>query len=274
MACLAVIVGMVVSLTADTCISMASQKRGVCMSSHPGDFLCEDFGTMPDDTWWYDWGSSPLFLKRTKCRNIPAQPYAAMVWSKWGIENVASKIPPSTQVVLGFNEPNHVEQANLSPAEAASLWHYVEEAAGPNRTIVGPAAAPCGGSAQKCLNDTIPWFDEFFRLCADCRIDYLATHHYSCNPDWTMGFLNKLWNRYGKKIWLTEFACPQQSDEAVIMKYMRKMLPRLERAPHVAKYAWYLSRQRQGNYVTKEVSLFDRDSSSLSALGEFYFNFK
>lgn len=38
-----------------------------------------------------------------------------------------------------------------------------------------------------------------------CR--YLATHDYSCTPGVTLQYLKRLYDRYGYKIWLTEFSC-------------------------------------------------------------------
>ena len=33
-----------------------------------------------------------------------------------------------------------------------------------------------------------------------------ATHSYNNKAEWTINFVNGLYERYGKKIWLTEFA--------------------------------------------------------------------
>ena len=37
--------------------------------------------------------------------------------------------------------------------------------------------------------------------------DYLAAHDYSCTPTSTMDYLKQLHERYGYKVWLTEFSC-------------------------------------------------------------------
>ena len=50
-----------------------------------------------------------------------------------------------------------------------------------------------------------------------CRIDYLATHDYDGNANHVMNKLEDLYHRYGKKIWLTEFAvCCTREEEDVI----------------------------------------------------------
>ena len=69
--------------------------------------------------------------------------------------------------------------------------------------LVSPATAGNG----------IPWFDQFFGNCTQlygkkgCRIDYLAAHDYSCHPPTTLSYVKALHERYGYKVWLTEFSC-------------------------------------------------------------------
>ena len=137
----------------------------------------------------------------------------------------------------------------MTPKEAAALWPKIEEVAG-NRKLVSPAAAPCGSGPPKGLSNAIPWFDEFFKLCKNCRVDYLATHHYACNAGSTMKYLKQLYDRYGKKIWLTEFSCPRTTSVTKILNYMKAILPQLEKANYVYRYSWLTHRRiRQGGWV-------------------------
>ena len=43
----------------------------------------------------------------------------------WGVSNIGSisALPASTWI-LGFNEPNHGEQANISPSYAACIFYF------------------------------------------------------------------------------------------------------------------------------------------------------
>lgn len=132
--------------------------------------------------------------------------------------------------ILGFNEPNHYGQSNITAARAASLWPDVEKIAN-GRLLVSPAAAPCGGI--HCHGNTEDWFDIFFELCKDCRVDYLATHVYFCNANKTMEFLLRLYEKYKREIWLTEFACPRTTNPAKQLLYMQELLPMLESAPFI-----------------------------------------
>ena len=73
----------------------------------------------------------------------------------------------------------------------------------PSSQLVSPATA----------GDGIAWYDQFFGNCSKlygsggCKIDYIATHDYSCHGPTTLAYLKQLNERYNKKIWLTEFSC-------------------------------------------------------------------
>ena len=95
---------------------------------------------------------------------------------------------------------------------------------------MSPSAA--GGKSEE-------WFEAFFDACASlgCRIDYLATHDYNGDADRVMNRLEDLYNRsvinlelvvqlllvqrFGKKIWLTEFAKCCTHDENEIIDFVK-----------------------------------------------------
>ena len=82
--------------------------------------------------------------------------------------NVKIKISPhlfQADTILGFNEPNHPSQDNMSPEETALEWVAIQvsvwpQKATPNwdsfyfqerfpdKTLVSPSAAPCGGNCN------------------------------------------------------------------------------------------------------------------------------
>lgn len=188
----------------------------------------------------YDWAANfDKMAENNACDLNPyIDTYVPMVWgyNEGWKERVREVDKPNNKYILGFNEPNHQGQSNLTPAEAAAAWHVVEQAANGSK-IVSPAAAPCGAH---CNGNTIEWFDEFFSILCEnettspCRVDYLATHHYSCNPAATMKHLKDLYDRYGLKIWLTEFACPKSEyDMEQLEAYMKPLLDMLEDADYV-----------------------------------------
>ena len=54
-----------------------------------------------------------------------------------------------------------------------------------------------------------------------CRIDYLATHDYRGEADKVMQRLELLHQRYGRKIWLTEFAKCCTKDENEVLDFVK-----------------------------------------------------
>ena len=86
--------------------------------------------------------------------------------------------------------------------------------------MVSPA--PAGGNTN--------WFDPFFEACENLgfRIDYLATHDYVGDVDKVMDKLELLYNRYGKKIWLTEFAVCCTREENDVINFVKVVFLMLE----------------------------------------------
>ncbi|XP_060569539.1 uncharacterized protein LOC132727951 [Ruditapes philippinarum] len=250
-----------------------STKKGLAVD--PRTFLCDDFQAFTNFAWWYDWGANLDLIKgESGCNNIDANvdTHVPMVWgygsyfSQYYLNNEAA-------FLMAFNEPNHMTQSNIDPVLAASVWGEVEALAN-GRPIVSPSPARCDG--PNCLCSTEEWFDAFFANCVDCRVDYLATHMYSCNPYETMEFLENLYNKYGLKIWLTEFACPNTWNDAVQFAYMEAVLPMLESAAYIYKYSWFVSRvtfETRTDFIDMSASLLEPYSSQLTWLGEYYNSF-
>ena len=99
-------------------------------------------------------------------------------------------------------------------------------------------------------------------------------------------------SRYGKKIWLTEFAkcCTHDKSEVIdfvkvrldrlgrlviLQNTWQEIIPRLEAANYVYRYSWFITRFNEKNrtgdwYVDSINSLFEKDSSELSEVGRLY----
>ena len=127
------------------------------------------------------------------------------------------------------------EQANIGPEEAAAAWIELQLKY-PDAELVSPATAGV---------DT-DWFDAFMAECEilGCRIDYLATHHYTAaSADQMMRLLKNYSDRYGgRKIWFTEFAMAKSHDEDAIIEYISDLLPQLEHSDFIHRYSWFISR--------------------------------
>jgi len=239
-----------------------SSKKGV--SFDPKKSKCDDFRQFDGMGWYYNWGTrDPQKDSNCKGHNIPSG-FVPMIWTK---KQHYPKLD-GYDTVLGFNEPNHSDQANMSPEDAAYHWKRFQ-AAYPDKKLVSPAAAPPG---------VTKWFDRFFKACQGCRVDYLATHLYSGNAAYDKKFLEDLYQRYGKKIWLTEFAKPSTFSSKDELNYMKEILPYLEASDHIYRYSWFVHRfthhgSGHGWFLDRAISLMKNDRSELTELGRYYNDF-
>lgn len=75
------------------------------------------------------------------------------------------------------------EESNLTPEAAAQLWPRLQAAAEKLGARLGsPAAAVCGANCN--VRNPFDWWDQFFGNCSDCRVDFIATHYYTCSPQY------------------------------------------------------------------------------------------
>merc|ERR1712241_486130 len=258
-----------------------SAKKGLCIP--PGDnFHCGDLGAFNNVSWWYNWHVTPNHEQtppedHCSCTTGSCGPpptnkvFIPMVWGyheedrPWH-DDINDLVSDEYDIILGFNEPNHSDQSDIPPEVAASAWLELQNMY-PGKTLVSPA--PAGGNTN--------WFDPFFEACEllGCRIDYLATHDYAGNADAVMNRLKMLHQRYGKKIWLTEFAKCCTHDENEVIEFVKEIIPRLEAANYVYRYSWFITRYNENKgtgdwYLDSINSLFEKDSSELSEVGRLY----
>jgi len=258
-----------------------SKKKGLCIP--PGtNFHCGDLAAFNNVSWWYNWHVKPNHEKTPPedfctcdtetCGPVPGnKEFIPMVWGydetdrPWH-DDINDEVEDKYPIILGFNEPNHSDQSDIPPEEAAAAWIELQTKY-PDRILVSPA--PAGGNTN--------WFDPFFDACESlgCRIDYLATHHYESNPNHVMNKLEALYNRYGKKIWLTEFAMCCTHDENEIIDFVKEIIPRLEAADFVYRYSWFITRYNEKDsdgdwYLDAKNGLLKDDSSEMTEVGRLY----
>jgi len=72
-------------------------------------------------------------------------------------------------------------------------------------------------------------------------VSHVAVHDYSCDEANTMAYLKAVYDRYKKPVWLTEFSCGDGADAKPMsehLAYMKKIVPLLDGADFVFRYAW------------------------------------
>jgi hypothetical protein len=235
-------------------------KRGVAW---PGRRLV-DADAARGLSFWYNWSNSAD-------GSVEGVTFEPMVRAATDIDpaKVHAAKQAGAQNVLGFNEPNFFEQANLSAADAASRWPELEAIADAEQLgLVGPAVNFCGDDENQTgpCHDTNPvhYLQSFFSACAGCRVDFVAVHWYNCDVDSLTWYLDQF-KQFGRPIWLTEFACAYGGDRSPAGQehYMRAAIPVLEAEPSIFRYAWFSASP------IPEAQLFD-EQGTLTPLGRVY----
>ena len=111
----------------------------------------------------------------------------------------------------------------------------------------------------------------------DLRVDFVAMHSYaSPNPDSFLDNVQRLYDRYEKPIWITEYAVadwdatrssPSRHSEKEILAFMRETASGLREMPFVERFAW--KTRSWNDPIMGASALFTKDGT-LSPTGELY----
>jgi RNA polymerase sigma factor (sigma-70 family) len=196
-------------------------------------------------TWYYDWSAT-----RGSITSPSGTEFVPMIWGAGSV--TASTLAQAKQQgseLLGFNEPDMSSQANMSVSQALDLWPQLEATG----LRLGSPAVAYGGDTPG------GWLDQFMSGAASkgYRVDFITLHWYgsdfgSAAVDQLKSYVQAVYNRYHKPIWLTEYALinfsgspeyPTQAQQAAFVTGSTAMLDSL---PYVQRYAWF-ALQSKGN---------------------------
>ncbi len=218
-----------------------SDKRGVSESAFQVKAQMEAIA--PGVSWFYNWGPSIG-------GKVADQDFLEFVPMCWNGSFDADKIRkyvaehPGTRYLLGFNEPNFTNQANMTPEAAAAKWPEVQALAA--ELGLGLVAPAMNYSPNPPYQSPTKWFDEFVALVGRDAFDYLAVHAYG-----GFGVMSELattfHERYGKPVWVTEFCYwPGESKNTYVspetqIGNMIKSVQWLEKTEWIHRYAWFMA---------------------------------
>jgi hypothetical protein len=185
------------SITAD-----ASQEWSFDYQTHvpkKGQVAFFHYNTMYRPSWFYSWSA-------TAEDDCEYGDYHPMQWG-WMTGTAPTILRYQADwygrsqltCAMGFNEPDKEEQSNIPEEDAADQWLRLERMQLP---LVGPCPAQRDSS----------WRQAYEALADErgLRSEYMAMHWYAgCNdgnPDNIISSIQSLYNKYGKPVWLTEFA--------------------------------------------------------------------
>jgi hypothetical protein len=250
-----------------------SYKRGVAYGHHSVADI-EEFSKYI--SWWYNWAPQP----EADIRNIYQYydvDFVPMAWNNVAISGVKTWADKDIlgKYLLGFNEPNFIEQANMTPSESAAAWPDLQKIAEDNNLeIVSPAVNYCGNCVSEngtTYNNPFTYLDDFFAECADCQVDFIGLHWYGSGNS-IVGYINN-GRKYNKPIWVTEFASIDYSNPVKNIedqkKYLAGTVNFLERDPDVYRYSWFIGRSDGGIDAFPYIDLYGEDGM-LTELGQLY----
>jgi RNA polymerase sigma factor (sigma-70 family) len=190
-------------------------------------------------SWYYTWA--------TQHPGVTTPPSATFVPMIWGAASVTDASLAQARAhgpyLLGFNEPDMAQQSNMTVEQALELWPRLMKAG----KILGSPAVATGADVSG------GWLDRFMSGAAarGYRVDFITLHWYGGDfrtpqaVDQLRSYLESVYQRYHKPIWLTEYALidfshgtrfPTPAQQAAFITASTKTLDSL---PYLQRYAWF-----------------------------------
>ncbi len=242
------------------------KKKGICLG---GGAESQKRIEALNVGWHYNW--TPTW----KGKKIKDTPFVPMIWAnnQWSTPALkdlrVAKSKADESPLLGLNEPDGKEQANMSVAAALAFWPQLEKT---NRRLGSPAT----------VHPDNEWMKSFIKGADEkgYRVDFICIHWYGQNDaDKFIERLEAIHKLYDKPIWITEFAIADWSAKSSkdiehrpqdVLTFMKLVLPKLEKLDFVERYAWFHAPPNHPKLGAS--ALFDA-KGELTELGKFYSSF-
>jgi hypothetical protein len=144
-------------------------KRGVAYNLPS---LVKPFVGQKEVSWAYNWQS-------TSGSGFPSGvEYVPMLWGNTATytgnweKDANAGIAAGATALLGFNEPDHTAQANISPADAATSYKtYLSDKFGGKKVKLGSPAVTNGPAPMG-----LDWLNKFMSACSSCQVDFVVSY--------------------------------------------------------------------------------------------------
>ena len=238
--------------------------RGVGLAYHE----CNDLPAL-DVSWFYTWTAySP-------CPDVVDPPFVPMIFNASYMNYVATvNQTKGVEYLLGFNEPDYDNQANMDVSTAIELWPQLMET---GLKLGSPSATQYVESDR---NGPL-WLKQFMGNVTKLgyRVDFICIHYYMRDnqlPQYSTindlrNFLNNIRISYpGYKVWLTEFN-NQSGNVTENIGYFQDAYSLItsEFEDLVERYSWFTNRWQNWKY-NQETYLNSIDNGELTRLGRVY----
>lgn len=185
--------------------------------------------------WYYNWSHSQT---ATGTPYVPMIKDAKRLLERDAVGYVNRELSATkTKHLLGFNEPDHHLQANMSVDEAVRLWPLLQTT---GLRLGSPAV----------VSPNSPWLDKFMIEAKrnNLRVDFIATHCYAWpNSESFLRKISELHDKHGLPIWVTEYAVADWNATSTrkniysrkqVETFMRETVAGMRSMPYVERFAW------------------------------------
>lgn len=219
---------------------------------------------LTNSTWYYNWGSSPTINPLNPNKNYN-QEYVPEKWGAGGLWNGIYSITDACHLI-GYNEPDHSEQSNVTVEKAIEEWPLLMQ-----------TGMRLGSPATTDFN----WLYNFMNEChqRNYRVDYVVVHAYwggMSASEWYQK-LKVIHQRTKRPLWIKEWnnganwtkeSWPSSQNEqyAKQLRDITSIVSMLDTCSFVERYSIY-------NWVQDKRMIID-SKGKLTPAGEFYANKK
>ena len=222
-------------------------------------------------SWAYNWGDN------TGAALPDSRVYEPMKYTRYwpdtgalGGGYGAMHSTPKPVYIMGFNEPDHADQANMTVQSAIDGWPDLQNQ---NVPLVSPAAASAYGG----------WLGDFYTQIASrgYRVDFTAVHWYAYpSADNLINHLQSVYNTWGRPIWLTEFgnvdwSSNQTWSEEDDWRFLAEFMWRAEDLLWLKRYSMFVFNADPpanpwSNSPGTRSNMLKGDNTTLTSIGELY----
>lgn len=204
--------------------------------------------------WYYNWTATPLKGSQRLSQFVP------MIW---GAANVDADVS-AHRFLLGFNEPDNAEQANMTVETALTHWPTLVEK---GKKLGSPAT-----TTNQTFGEN-SWLGLFMYYVDTSSVDFIAVHYYTDNPSVTVfkEWLQTVRDAYGKPIWVTEWGLINWENMTLydipeIKTFVRESCLMMDRLPFVQRHAWFALYPYSYNETPMNLNLYE--GNTMTELGK------
>ncbi len=212
-------------------------------------------------TWYYNWGSSPTIDPANPDAKTYNQEYVPEKWGAGGLWDGVYSIQDATHL-LGYNEPDHSEQSNVTVDKAIEEW---------------PLMMQTGMRLGSPATTNFTWLYNFMDKCRrlNYRVDYVVVHAYwggMSASEW-YNDLRTIHERTGRPLWIKEWNnganWTKENWPSSLSEQYAKQLRDLTAIVHMLDTCTFIERYSLYNWVEDKRMLIDKNGS-LTPAGEMY----